>query len=102
MPTSFPNIQLLYMSQETRFMFENKRPRGYFPSPHLRPPKPVGPSDEQQQQQKKKPVVSPRILLAEFLDTIPTSISKAGQAFACIPCISGPTNYHYPGKFATM
>jgi len=82
-------------------MFENKRPRGYFPSSHLRPPTPVGPSDEQPQQ-KKKPVVSTRLLLAEFLDTIPTSISKAGQAFACIPCISGPTNYHYAVKSPAM
>ena len=89
------------MSQKVIFMFENKRPRGYFPSSHLRPPTPVGPSDEQPQQ-KKKPVVSTRILLAEFLDTIPTSISKAGQAFACIPCISGPTNYHYAVKSPAM
>src|ERR1043166_7465440 len=101
MPASFPNIQLLYMSQKVIFMFENKRPRGYFPSSKLRPPTPVGPSDEQPQQ-KKKPVVSTRILLAEFLDTIPTSISKAGQAFACIPCISGPTNYHYAVKSPAM
>src|ERR1041385_2975214 len=62
-------------------MSDKRLPRGYFPSSHLRPPTPVGPSDEQPQQ-KKKPVVSTRILLAEFLDTIPTSISKAGQAFA--------------------